>query len=68
MRFYKLRIFCSMGRYIGIVKSDDFIQINIFENLYKITKKGDIDKVRSKFYILGKIKKEFCLVQLCLKL
>ena len=47
------------GEYIGFVESDDFIDINMFENLYKITKKGDIDIVRSNFYLYwGKNKKE----------
>ena len=41
----------ASGEYIGIVESDDFIDINMFENLYKITKKGDIDIVRSNFYL-----------------
>ena len=29
----------ASGEYIGIVESDDFIDINMFENLYKIKKK-----------------------------
>ena len=37
------RLKIASGEYIGIVESDDFIDINMFENLYKITKKGDID-------------------------
>ena len=41
----------ASGEYIGIVESDDFIDVNMFENLYKITKKGDIDIVRSNFYL-----------------
>jgi glycosyltransferase involved in cell wall biosynthesis len=41
----------ASGEYIGIVESDDFIDINMFENLYKITKKGDIDIIRSNFYL-----------------
>ena len=41
----------SSGEYIVIVESDDFIDINMFENLYKITKKRDIDIIRSNFYL-----------------
>jgi glycosyltransferase involved in cell wall biosynthesis len=41
----------ASGEYIGIVESDDFIDINMFENLYKIIKKGDIDIIRSNFYL-----------------
>ena len=41
----------ASGEYIGIVESDDFIDINMFENLYKLTKKGDIDIIRSNFYL-----------------
>ena len=49
----------ASGEYIGFVESDDFVDINMFENLYKITKKGDIDIVRSNFYLYwGKNKKE----------
>ena len=49
----------ASGEYIGIVESDDFIDINMFENLYKITKKGDIDIIRSNFYLYwDKNKKE----------
>ena len=46
------------GEYIGIVESDDFVDINMYENLYKIVKKGDIDIVRSNFYLYWENKKE----------
>ena len=46
------------GEYIGIVESDDFVDIDMYENLYKITKKGDIDIVRSNFYLYWENKKE----------
>ena len=46
------------GEYIGIVESDDFVDINMYKNLYKITKKGDIDIVRSNFYLYWENKKE----------
>ena len=46
------------GEYIGIVESDDFIDLDMYENLYKITKKGDIDIVRSNFYLYWENKKE----------
>ena len=39
------------GKYIGIVESDDFIDINMFKNLYKYTKKGNVDIIRCNFYL-----------------
>lgn len=35
------------GEYIGIVESDDFIEENMYEELYKIAKKSDLDFVKS---------------------
>ena len=51
-------LYISSGNYIGIVESDDFVDINMFNNLYKITKKGDIDIVRSNFYLFWRKKKK----------
>ena len=39
------------GKYIGIVESDDFVDINMFEFLYKFTENGDIDMIRSDYYL-----------------
>ena len=40
----------AKGEYIGIVESDDFIDPDAFEKLYKIAKKYDCDVVKSNFY------------------
>ena len=40
----------AKGEYIGIVESDDFIDLDAFEKLYKIAKKYDCDVVKSNFY------------------
>ena len=37
----------ASGEYIGIVESDDFVDFNMFNSLYKYTKLGNIDIVRS---------------------
>ena len=37
------------GEYIGIVESDDFADLNMFEILYKNIKNGEIDIVRSNY-------------------
>ena len=41
----------SSGEYIGIVESDDFVDINMFDFLYKFTENGEIDMVRSDYYL-----------------
>lgn len=38
------------GEYIGIVESDDFVKNIMFEDLYKIASKSDLDLVKSDFY------------------
>ena len=40
----------ATGEYIGIVESDDFIDKTMFESLYKLTKNGTVDVVKSNFY------------------
>ena len=40
----------AKGEYVGIVESDDFIDLDAFEKLYKIAKKYDCDVVKSNFY------------------
>ena len=55
----------ATGKYIGIVESDDFIDINMFKSLYKYTKKGDIDIIRCNFYLYwGKNKKHILYFQI----
>ena len=41
----------ASGKYFGIVESDDFVDIHMFEYLSKFTKKGNIDMIRSNFYL-----------------
>ena len=49
----------AKGEYIGIVESDDFIDVDAFEELYKIAKKNDCDVVKSNFYeYFGEEKKD----------
>lgn len=40
----------ASGEYIGIVESDDFIELNAFERLYGLAKKFDADVVRSNYF------------------
>lgn len=40
----------ATGEYIGIVESDDFVNKEMFENLYSIAKNNDCDIVKGDFY------------------
>ena len=40
----------ASGEYIGIVESDDFIESNAFEELYKLAKKTSADIVKANFF------------------
>ena len=40
----------ATGEYIGIVEADDFVDINMFKDLYEIAKRYDADIVKSDFY------------------
>ncbi len=40
----------AIGEYVGIVESDDFIDLNGFERLYNLAKKHDVEVVKSNFY------------------
>lgn len=40
----------AVGEYIGIVESDDFIELDGFEKLYGIASKYDVEVVKSNFY------------------
>lgn len=40
----------ATGDFIGIVESDDFIEPNMFEKLYKLALKHDAEVVKSEFY------------------
>ena len=55
----------ATGEYIGIVESDDWVDIDMFENLYEIAAKNDVDVVKSNFYFYsghGHTNKKFQLV------
>lgn len=49
----------ARGEYIGIVESDDFASLNMFETLYKEAAKNDLDVVRSNYYAIvrGRIRR-----------
>lgn len=40
----------ARGKYIGIVESDDFINPEMFENLYNLAERNDSDIVKGNFY------------------
>ncbi|MBD5401247.1 glycosyltransferase [bacterium] len=40
----------ATGEYIGIVEPDDYIQLNMYEELYNIAHNNDVDFVKSDFY------------------
>ena len=55
----------ATGEYIGIVESDDWVDIDMFENLYDIAVKNNVDVVKSNFYFysgIGDTSKKFALV------
>lgn len=55
----------ARGEYIGIVESDDWADVDMFENLYKLAVQNDADVVKSNFYFysgLGNTNKKFQLV------
>ncbi|MBR0430865.1 glycosyltransferase [Candidatus Saccharibacteria bacterium] len=49
----------ARGEYIGIVESDDFIDKDAFDKLYKIARKNDAEIVKANFYeYYGNVKKD----------
>lgn len=40
------------GEYVGIVESDDFIEPDMYQSLYKIAKENDLDCVKGNHYIV----------------
>lgn len=55
----------ARGEYIGIVESDDWADVDMFENLYNLAVKNNVDVVKSNFYFysgLGNTNKKFQLV------
>ena len=59
----------ATGEYIGILEPDDFVKNTMYEDLYNLAKKNDLDMVKSDFYYYfskkkqarhsGKIKKKY---------
>lgn len=41
----------AKGEFIGIVESDDFVELNMFEKLYNTAKDNDCDLVRCQYYL-----------------
>ena len=41
----------ATGEYIGIVESDDYVELNMFETLYNTAKENDLDLVRCQYYL-----------------
>ena len=39
----------ARGEYVGIVESDDFASVDMFEVMYKVAKKHDVDVVRTNY-------------------
>ena len=55
----------ARGEYIGIVESDDWVDLDMFENLYDIAVTHTVDVVKSNFYFysgLGNTNKKFALI------
>ena len=40
----------ATGEYIGIVEPDDFVPLNMYEDLYNAAKENDLDFVKADFY------------------
>lgn len=40
----------ATGEYIGIIETDDFAELNMFEELYDLAKRTDADVVKSNYY------------------
>jgi glycosyltransferase involved in cell wall biosynthesis len=41
----------AAGEYVGIVESDDWIEADMYETLYKIAKDNDVDVAKSRFFL-----------------
>ena len=48
---YNTGLDLATGEYIGLIESDDFIELNMFEDLYNEAKLNKLDIVRSDFYL-----------------
>lgn len=43
-------LYAALGKYIAIVEPDDFIDINMYKDLYELAEKNNADIVKSSFY------------------
>lgn len=41
----------AKGKYIGIVESDDYAELNMFETLYNVAEENNLDLVRCQYYL-----------------
>lgn len=48
----------AKGEYIGIVESDDFIESQMYEEMYNFAKKNDVDVVKIPFYYFSDNKRK----------
>lgn len=48
----------AKGEYIGIVESDDWVEKNMFKDLYNVAKKHDADIVKSDYYEFSTVVKK----------
>ena len=46
----------ATGEFVALVDSDDYVDIAMYQNLYKIAKEKDLDTVFSNFYIVDQYK------------
>ena len=44
----------AKGEYIGIVEPDDYIEISMYDDLYKIAKENNLDLIKADFYRFNK--------------
>ena len=48
----------ATGQYISIIRPDDFVDYQMFEHLYNLTKNNEIDIVKSNYYFYWRKKKK----------
>lgn len=46
---YNIGIAAATGKYIGFVETDDYIKADMFEKLYEVAEKADVDWVKADF-------------------
>lgn len=61
-----LGIQTALGKYVGIVESDDYIESDMMRNLYEIAKENQCDFVKSNFAFFWKEKTERIFEEACI--